>query len=74
MFENIKTSLKSNSIVSLVAASLLISLLLTFPILKNTLMFQPSIKDFSEHIMSSATSENVNVATRIKFYYSIFLE
>lgn len=72
MFENIKTSLKSNSIVSLVAASLLISLLLTFPILKNTLMFQPIIKDFSEHIMSSATSENVNVATRIKFYYSIF--
>ncbi|RRJ62203.1 hypothetical protein EHV15_04000 [Paenibacillus oralis] len=61
-----------NFIISLVASSILMSLLLMLPILKNVLIYSPSIKDFSEHVMSSATSFNLDIGNRIKSYYLVF--
>ncbi|QWU15801.1 hypothetical protein SAMN04487895_10218 [Paenibacillus sophorae] len=59
-------------LVSVSASALLFSLLLALIFMKSVLIYEPNIKDFSDHIMSSATATNLDIADRINTYI-IFL-
>lgn len=60
-------------ILSAVASSALFSLLLTVPIIRKILTHSPEIKDFSDHVMSSATAADLNIAMRINSYYIVMI-
>ncbi|MFD1776547.1 hypothetical protein [Paenibacillus rhizophilus] len=59
-------------LVSVSASALLFSLLLALICVKSVLIYKPNIKNFSDHIMSSATAANLDIAGRINTYI-IFL-
>ncbi|TYA11814.1 hypothetical protein FRY98_13745 [Paenibacillus faecis] len=75
MSKNLKELYNNNSnyLISLLSSSILITIMIIFPVVRKSLSFSPSISDFSDHVMSSATSADIDIDSRIKVYYLIVL-